>query len=128
MLITSKIKPRNIASSTKRWLTEKIRKYKNKKITISSSLGDSEAALYAHQIEEIFKNAGWEVDGSGIALRAGVSGFGTFIFVKDRENIAAIFLQQLFKEKDIELQGQIFGNNELEIFVGAKSNDVDNHN
>ncbi len=121
LILKEKVKPRSIPTEKVNGLINELKKFALKQIMISSSLGDGEAATYAHQFKNIFEAAGWKVD-SGIGFSTYTS-VGVFILVKDSRDEDAGRLQKVFANFGIKLQGQVMPEGtKIQIFVGSKNN------
>jgi hypothetical protein len=121
LILKSTIKPRSISVEKAKSLMNDLKEFADKEITISSSLGDGEAASYANQFKRIFETAGWKVD-SGIGFST-YTGVGIYLLIKNADDQKAWRLQKLFSKFGISLQGQINKDGvKIQIFVGSKNN------
>lgn len=119
--LKNKIKPRSIPTQSVNNLIAELKKFSNKEITISSSLGDGEGATYATQFKNLFESAGWKVDaGVGFSTFTGV---GVCVLTKSKNDTEAIKIKKIFNASEIHLQEQIMEEGiKIQIFIGSKNN------
>ena len=119
--LKEKLKPRSISFEKSKRLIDELKEFSLKEISISSPLGDGEAASYAMQFQKIFTEAGWKVD-SGIGLSTYTS-VGIHIIVKNKYDLEAGRLQKLFKSLGLNLQGSVSSSGvRIQILIGSKNN------
>jgi hypothetical protein len=123
IILKDKIKPRSIPSETANKLVIELKKIANKEISISSSLGDGEAASYADQFKKIFEYSGWKVN-SGVGLST-YTGIGIYLITKNKHNEKASEIKKILTLCGINIHEEIISDgSDLQIFIGSKNSNA----
>ena len=122
--LEEKTKPRVLTESQEKKFVADIARCSSKNISVTTPIGDPEAAFFAKYLISLFKNAGWTIKADAQAIFTGVP-VGVILRVPSKEQLhpCVASVQKAFHDIGIQAPGEVVAGipvDVLDIVVGHK--------